>query len=91
MRPYAILIRSCEIDFAFGRFAADNTDPFFIGLIERNVTCGGFGVFLDPGFTFCGFTPIRKSPSILDHFLELIIGLDVMDVCIPKFGGSLEE
>ena len=49
--PLLILIRFREIHFSLGRLAADDAGSFFVRLIEGDVAGGGFGVFLDLGFT----------------------------------------
>ena len=49
--PTGHLIRFREIHFSLGRLAADDAGSFFGGLVERDVAGGGFGIFLDLGFT----------------------------------------
>ena len=86
-----VLIRSCKIHFAFGRFAADDADSFSFGLVERNVTRRGFGVFLNLCFTFLRFAPIGECPAISDDSLEVFVIFGFVDVCIAVFGGALED
>src|SRR4026208_232083 len=85
------LIRPREIHFAPGSSPAYNTRAVLFRLIQWNVACGGFGVFLDLRFTCRGFAPIGKGPAIRDDALEVLIVFGFVDFGIAVFCGALEE
>ena len=84
-------IRFCEIHFRFRGFAADDTGPVCIGLVQGDVARGGFGVFFHPGFTLFRFAPPGESPTVFENLFQLIIRLGVVDVRIAEGGCALQE
>ena len=80
----SFLIRLGEVDLGLCLAPADDTLAFSFGLVEGDDACGGFGIFLDLGFTFSGFTPPGKRPTFLNNFLELVVAGGIVDILVTE-------
>ena len=60
-------------------------------LLERDAAHGGFGFFLDAGFTFDFATPPGEGETVLDGFLEFLVVRGLVGIGFAKRQRAIKE